>query len=97
MRRHSTATFPPTIVPKHRAKDLEDLYPIRYDRRMPWNPSAVQRARERRGITQEQLAARVGVGRVTIARIETGRMRPNVDTAWLIAKALRVKLDTLMK
>lgn len=41
-----------------------------------------------KGLTQEQLAAEACVVRTTISNIECGIMRPSVETAKLIAKAL---------
>jgi transcriptional regulator with XRE-family HTH domain len=45
-----------------------------------------------RGVTQEQLAERTGVGRVTIARIEQGA-DPRVGTALRLAAALAVNVE----
>jgi putative transcriptional regulator len=46
--------------------------------------------RELRGWTQEQLAAEVGVSRVTITTIEKGDNTPSVTLAYAIADALGV-------
>ncbi len=40
--------------------------------------SVSKRAREGRGLTQEQLAEKVGVDRVTITGIETGARNPSM-------------------
>ncbi len=40
----------------------------------------VRDARRRAGLTQRQLAAKVGIPQETIARIETGRVDPRVGT-----------------
>lgn len=53
------------------------------------NAEAYKAERERRG-TQEDVAARLGVSRVTIARRETG-MRPVIREAWLSLLALPKK------
>jgi DNA-binding XRE family transcriptional regulator len=45
-----------------------------------------------RGMTQEQLAERADVGRVTIARIEQGA-EPRVGTALRLADVLAVKVE----
>ena len=56
----------------------------------------VQRRRERRGWTQEELAARVGLHRVSLAQIERGRSRPSLDMLERLARALRVKPGRLL-
>ena len=45
------------------------------------------------GMTQAQLAERVGVARVSIVAIETGRYIPTIETALRISKALGVAVD----
>ena len=64
---------------------------------MPWNASTLKRLRERRGLTQQQLADRVGAHRVTLAKLETGALRPGVDVLEGLAKALKVKVTDLLK
>ena len=46
--------------------------------------------RKAHGLSQDQLAQLSGVGRVTIARIETGRISPNLQTLEKLAAALGV-------
>ena len=64
---------------------------------MPWNAETLKRLRERRGLTQEELAQRVGVHRVTIARMEVNALRPGIDLVEALAKALKVKVTDLLK
>ena len=47
-------------------------------------------------MTQEQLAAASGVHRVTIARIECGKVCPKMDTLVRLAGTLGVKVDDLI-
>lgn len=48
-------------------------------------------ARRRRGLTQDQLAAKSGVDQTTISSLETGRNRsPKFDTVLALAKALDI-------
>lgn len=54
------------------------------------NAAAYKAERERRG-TQEEVAALLGVSRVTIARRETGT-RPVSREAWLALLALPIKI-----
>lgn len=52
--------------------------------------------RNRRGLTQEQLAELVGIGVNTIIRYEGGGNGPNPVVAWKIADALEVSLSQLI-
>lgn len=57
----------------------------------------IKRLRVKRGLTQEQLAKRAGVIRVTIARIEAGmRKTPALSTRKKLAKALDVPITELL-
>ena len=47
------------------------------------------------GMTQAQLAEQVGVARVSIVAIETGRYIPTIDTALRISKALNTPLEQI--
>jgi transcriptional regulator with XRE-family HTH domain len=53
--------------------------------------------RERRALTQQQLAERAGVNRVTIARLERGRDDPFPTTVRKLADALGVEPEELME
>ena len=53
--------------------------------------------REQQGLSQEALAAKAGVSRGYLARLEIGRHDPTVGTVERLAKALRVKLTDLLK
>lgn len=55
----------------------------------------VAQARRRAGLTQPQLAEKVGVGRVTIARIEGGNTSPSVKLALAIAHELGESVERL--
>jgi DNA-binding XRE family transcriptional regulator len=57
------------------------------------HPLAV--ARERAGLTQQQLADELGVNRVSIAKIETGARVPSMALARRIAAAVDESLETL--
>jgi len=57
----------------------------------------LKRLREKRGWTQQVLAEKVGVARVTIARIEIGNRRPSLELVERLAKALKVKVGDLLK
>lgn len=57
----------------------------------------LRQARRRRKWTQDDLAQRAGITREYLARIETGKHDPRLSVAVKIARALRVKLDDLVK
>lgn len=61
----------------------------------PHSGTNIADARKRLGLTQALLAARVGVGRVTIARIETGVQSPTLPVALALAEALGMSVETL--
>ena len=57
-----------------------------------------ERIKERReyfGLSQRELARRVGVGKITISEIEGGDRLPNVETAIRIARALETTVEQL--
>ena len=57
----------------------------------------VARLRARRGMTQESLAAKARINRVTLARLERAQHPPNLDTLERIARALRVGIVDLLR
>ncbi len=60
------------------------------------NLSRLKEHRERRGLTQMELAKLADVGRATIAAIEAGkRPRPHPATRARLAKALKAKPEDL--
>ena len=54
---------------------------------------ALMQARENAGLTQEQLAEKSKVSRVTISRIEKGRISPSFRTLGTLADAMGKKLS----
>jgi len=57
----------------------------------------IQTLRDRRTMTQEELAAKASLSRGYLARLETGRHDPSATTLAKIAKALRVPIASLFK
>ncbi len=57
----------------------------------------IKALRERRGMTQEQLAAKAGVSRTYLARLETARQDPTLSMLEKLAKALGVKVARLVE
>ena len=59
------------------------------------NDSHIARVRREKGITQAQLAERLGIKQPMIARWETGKRKPKIETLMRIAKALGVQWTEL--
>jgi transcriptional regulator with XRE-family HTH domain len=56
----------------------------------------LQKVRKAKGITQEQLAEKVGVSTTWIGYIETGLSKPNLKLLYKIARVLDVKVKDLI-
>jgi helix-turn-helix domain-containing protein len=52
----------------------------------------VYAARTRAGLTQTELAGRMGTQQSVISTVENGRQVPSVSTLWRIARALDLRL-----
>ena len=57
----------------------------------------IKMLRQRRRMTQEQLAKKAGIGRSFLARLETARQDPTLSTLEKLAKALGVKVARLIE
>src|SRR5262245_25234997 len=55
----------------------------------------LRRARERAGLTQQELAKRCAVSRQTIIALEAGRYAPSTSLALQIARVLRARIEQL--
>ena len=53
--------------------------------------------RAARGLTQDELAARMGVARNTISRWETGRMVPSLAMLGPLCRTLRVRPEVFVE
>jgi transcriptional regulator with XRE-family HTH domain len=53
--------------------------------------------RQARGLTQAQLAAKAGLSREYLARLETARQDPTLTTLEKLAKALKVTAGDLLR
>ena len=62
-----------------------------------WQGRRLKAARQRRGLTQATLGARVGVHQVTIARLETDVRRPSMPMLQRLARVLRVPYLDLLR
>lgn len=56
----------------------------------------IKNYRHERGLTQEELAEKVGASRVYIGYVEQGRNTPSLEILEKIAKVLKVKLSDLV-
>ncbi len=57
----------------------------------------LKQVREKRGMTQEQLAEKAGVSRAYLARLEIGMHDPPLSTLEKLAKALEVRVTKLLE
>ena len=51
--------------------------------------------RDRRNLTQKQLAMKIGYQRMTISRIEQEKQKPSLELAYSLANALDLKIEDL--
>ncbi len=57
----------------------------------------IKNARETKKISQEKLASKLSLSRISINNYEQGRQVPNLETAVKIALYLNIKLDNLVQ
>ncbi|WP_138468580.1 helix-turn-helix transcriptional regulator [Poseidonocella sp. HB161398] len=74
----------------------EELIPADFANRLLNGESPLRVYRDLRGLTQAELAANAGVGRVTVAEIETGRKQGSAGTLHALAGALGITVDDLL-
>lgn len=55
----------------------------------------IKEFRQKYGLTQEELANKVGVRRETIVFLEAGKYNPSLQLAHNVARILKVKIDDL--
>ncbi len=77
------------------AAGREFLIPDEIMRRELAGESPVKLWRENRGLTQQELAKRVGISKPYLSQIETGKRQGTIETLSAIARALGVPLDVL--
>jgi DNA-binding XRE family transcriptional regulator len=73
----------------------EFLIPSETLRRELDGESPVRLWREHRGLTQQELAKRIGTSKPYLSQIENGKRKGTVETLKAIARALDVPLDVL--
>ena len=57
----------------------------------------IRAVRRESGMTRAELAAAAGLGKSTLAQLESGRANPSVETLWAIAAALRVPFGRIVE
>lgn len=55
----------------------------------------IRMLRERRGLTQDELAARLGVSRQTVISLERGRYDPSIRLAFRIAREFGMAIESI--
>lgn len=53
----------------------------------------IKELRAKHGLTQEELARRVGVRRETMVFLERGKYNPSLKLAWLVARELQAAIE----
>ena len=59
--------------------------------------SNIRRLRQEANLTLAELAGAAGLGKSTLAQLESGKANPSVETLWAIAAALRVPFARLVE
>ena len=75
--------------PVHRRRSVEDIEDLFVD---PGYNLVVKGARERMGLTQEELAYKVGEKTSVISKIESGKLRPSIPLARKLEHALKIRI-----
>lgn len=73
----------------------EFLIPGEIIRRELAGESPIKLWREHRGLTQQELAKRVGISKPYLSQLETGKRQGTVETISAVARELDVPLDVL--
>lgn len=59
-------------------------------------PSKIKKAREETGFTQREVAKEVKLPQSTIAKYETGKLEPSLETLGILADFYNVSVDWLL-
>ena len=59
--------------------------------------TSFKEAREKRGITQEELAVKANINRTTLSKIESGLRNATVETLSKLASAMDMQLEVRLK
>jgi transcriptional regulator with XRE-family HTH domain len=74
------------------------VYRVKYSKEvvMQFRSERLREAREKKGITQRELAHRCGINEFQISRYETGKTEPSLVNLALIARHLEISSDYLL-
>ena len=59
-------------------------------------PENIRRLREQHGLTQTELAEKIGIRQQNVAKMENGKIKPDVFTAIDIADVFEISVKELM-
>lgn len=59
-------------------------------------PQKIKKAREQTGFTQREVAKEVNLPQSTIAKYETGKLEPSLETLGLLADFYNISVDWLL-
>lgn len=90
---------PKTITLKEFAKEFtqEQRKIVDEETRHYYLLTSFKEAREKRGLSQEELAAKANVNRTTLSKIESGLRNATISTLEKLATAMDMKLDVRLR
>ena len=59
--------------------------------------AVLRQIRNEKGLTQDDLADRLGINSPYISRLESGQKHPSLEMIWKIAKALGIQASDIVK
>lgn len=75
---------------------MGQIAPLPYQHALKQFGENLQRARKEKDISQEQLAATVGVNRTYVSLVEQGKRNPSIKFLYRVAKALKIHSSKLL-
>ena len=84
------------ILAEQRAKDGEEYVPFEVVERLVNDESPLRVWRQYRGLSQRALGEKIGLSKMTISGLETGKRDTNSRNWRLLAEALSIDLDDII-
>ena len=75
---------------------MVQIAPLPYQHALKQFGTNLQRARKEKEVSQEELAASVGVNRTYISLVEQGRRNPSIKFLYRVSKALKIPSSKLL-